>query len=94
MSALRMDAPVEVIVALAEACGFRVVYDRTPGVDSWTLSSGHGLTHTQHSGTQRDILAFLYGYAAMQLKTTQMLNELDNAHRRLILEMRRRLDRE
>lgn len=91
MIKIETDLPLEVLVALADGCGFRAHFDRTPGVDEWVLSRGHGKTYKQFVGTARDVCAFLTGYAEMQLCTTQILNDLDNAHRRLILDMRTRL---
>ena len=93
MSAHKIDAdlPTEVIAAVAETCGFRVHYDRSPGTDEWTLSRGHGSTHVQHVGTRRDVCAFLTGYANMQIQTTKILSELEKAHRALILDVRQRL---
>jgi hypothetical protein len=92
MSKIENNMPTEVLVAVAKACGFSVVVDRSPGADEWTLSHGHGVTHVQHVGTRQDVCAFLTGYADMRLLTTQMLNDLDNAHRSLILDMRDRLE--
>lgn len=92
MSKIENNLPIEVLTALAEACGFRIALDHSPGANEWTLSHGHGATHVQHVGTRQDVCAFLTGYADMQLLTMQILNDLDNAHRRLILDMRARLD--
>lgn len=91
MSKIENNLPTEVLTALAKACGFSSAFDRSPGTDEWTLSAGHGATHVQHVGTRQSVCAFLTGYAAMQIKTTQILNDLDNANRRLILDMRARL---
>ncbi len=91
MSKIETDMPTDVLACVAEACGFRVAYDRRPDADEWTLSRGHGVKHIQHAGTRQSVCAFLNGYAAMQLQTTQILNDMDNAHRRLVLEMRERL---
>ena len=93
MSKIENNLPTEVLTALAEALGFRVAFDRSPGTDEWTLSAGHGATYVHHVGTRQGVCAFLTGYGAMQLQTTQILNDLDNANRRLILDMRARLGR-
>lgn len=85
------ELPLEVLVALAKACGFSVHYDRTPGVDSWKVCHRHSPTNIEHVGTRQAICAFLTGYADMQMLTTQILNDVDNAGRRLVLEMRERL---
>ena len=90
------DLPLEVLEALARACGFHLSYDRSPDVDSWTLSHGHGRhrhepTHVDHVGTRRGVCAFLLGYADMQLQVTQALNEVESANRDLIHDMRDRL---
>lgn len=92
-SKIETSLPTEALTALAEACGFNVTVDRRPGTDEWTLSAGHGVKHVQYVGTRQSVCAFLTGYAAMRLQTAQILNDLDNAHRRLILDMRERLDR-
>jgi hypothetical protein len=84
------NLPEVVLIALAEALGFRIAYARQPGVDEWTLSAGHGVNHVQYVGTRASVCAFLAGYAAMKLQTTQMLNDMDNAHRRMVIEMRDR----
>jgi hypothetical protein len=91
MSKIDDNLHIEVLSALAKACGFSVAYDRSPGADTWTLSAGHGDEHLQYVGTRQCVCAFLHGYAAMRLQTTQILNELDNAQRRQILDMRSRL---
>ena len=91
MSRIENNLAAEVLTVLAEACGFCVAFDRSPGADEWTLSAGHGVKHVQYVGTRQSVCAFLTGYAAMQLQTTQILNDLDNAHRRLILDVRERL---
>lgn len=88
MSKIDVDLPTEVLGALARACGFLLSYDRTPGADAWTLSHGHGPTYVQHVGTRQAVCAFLTGYADMQLQTTQILNELDSAQQRLIVDVR------
>jgi hypothetical protein len=93
MSKIEDNLPAEVLTALAEACGFCITYDRSPGVDEWTLSAGHGKTHVQHVGTRQGVCAFLSGFATMQLQTSQILNDLDSAYRGLILDMRSRLGR-
>jgi hypothetical protein len=92
ISKIETNLPTEVLTALAEACGFRVVFDRSPGADEWTLSHGHGVSHVQHVGTRQAVCAFLTGHADMRLITVQILNDLDSAHRRLILDMRTRLE--
>lgn len=79
--------PDNMINALAIALGFRIVLY----ADSCDLSIGHGTSHTTYTGTKRSVAAFLLGYGAMQLQTSQMLNDLDNAHRRLIIDMRARM---
>jgi len=66
----------------------RISTDHSPGADEWTLSSGHGMRHVQYVGTRQSVCAFLNGYAAMQMKTMQMLNDLDSAHRASMLAMR------
>lgn len=93
MSKIENNLPTEVLTALAEACGFRIAFNRSPETDEWTLSHGHGPTCVQHVGTRQDVCAFLTGYADMRLQTTQILNDLDNAHRRLILDVRKLLGR-
>ena len=85
------DLPTVVLSTVAEACGFRIVYDHSPGADAWEISAGHGASHVQYVGTRQSVCAFLAGYAAMRLQTTQILNDLDAAHRRLIFDMRDRL---
>lgn len=91
MPKIEADLPLTVLNALAKGCGFRITYDHSPGADEWTLSAGHGATHVQYVGTRRDICAFLSGYAAMRIQTTQILNEIDNETRKLIVDMRTRL---
>ena len=91
MSKIENNLPPEVLTALAEACGFRLAFDRSPGTDEWTLSVGHGVKHVQYVGTRQSVCAFLTGYAAMRLQTKQILNDLDSAHRVLILDIRNRL---
>ncbi len=88
---IETSVPVQILAALAEGCGFRSSYDRTPGADEWTLSAGHGDTHVQYVGTMQSVLAFLTGYAAMRMQTKQMLLDLSTTHERLILDMRTRL---
>lgn len=85
MSPIATNLPSEVISALAEACGFRVVCDHAPDADEWTLSAGHGATHVQFVGTKQSVCAFLSGYAAMRIKAMQMLNDLDAAHKQVFL---------
>ena len=91
MSNIENNMPTEVVVATAEACGLRISFDSSPGADEWTLSAGHGVRHVQYVGTRQSVCAFLNGYAAMLLQTTQILNDLDSANRRLILDVRDRL---
>ena len=93
MSKIDDNLPTEVLTALAEALGFSVAFDRSPDTDKWTLSAGHGETYVQHVGTRQGVCAFLTGYAAMRLQTTQILNDFDNANRKLVLEMRALLER-
>lgn len=91
MSKIETEFPTAVLTALAAACGFHLVFDHSPGVDEWTLSTGHGAKYYQYIGTRQSVCAFLAGYAAMQIQTTQVLNELNSAHQKLILDMRARL---
>ena len=95
MSKIDDNLPTEVLTALADACGFRIACDRTPGVDAWTLSqrlpAGTVTMHVEHVGTRQSVCAFLIGFSSMQLQTTQILNEIDGANRRLILDMMARL---
>jgi hypothetical protein len=91
MHKIDSELPTEVLVALAKACGFSLAYERSSGADEWTLSHGHGVSHVQHVGTRKDVCAFLIGYADMQLTTTQILNDVESAHRKLIADMRDRL---
>jgi len=97
MSKIEDNLPTEVLTALAEACGFQVVFDRAPGTDEWTLTAGRFAGPLQYDvqyvGTRQSVCAFLTGYASMQLQTTQILNDLDRAHQGLILDMRERLGR-
>jgi hypothetical protein len=88
---IETEMPTEVLVALAEACGFRLASDRVSGADEWTLSAGHGADHVQYVGTRQSVCSFLSGHVAMQAQTTKILNDLDNAHRRLVLDARGRL---
>jgi hypothetical protein len=89
------DLPTEVLIALAEGCGFRLAFDRAPGVDEWTLSSsivaGPITVPLQHVGTRRSVCAFLIGYSSMRQKTSQILNDLERANQELVLRMRARL---
>lgn len=89
---IKDDLTMPVMVALAESLGFQVSYDRTPGTDAWTLASGHGENHVQHVGTQKSVSAFLQGFDAMRLQTVSILNEIDGGHRKLVDEMRDRLE--
>jgi hypothetical protein len=91
VSKIETNLPTEVITALAEACGFSVAYDRSPGANTWTLSHGHGISYVQHTGTREAVCAFLIGYADMGLLTSQALNDLDNEKQKLILDVRVRL---
>jgi hypothetical protein len=91
VSKICTDLPSEVLAVLAKALGFRLSCSRAPDDDEWALSHGHGTTHIQHVGTRAAVCAFLTGYSAMQLHTTRILNELENAHKELILNMRSRL---
>lgn len=88
------DLPTEVLTALAEGCGFRLAFDLPDG-DKWTLSTsivaGQITMPIQHVGTRRSVCAFLSGYSSMLLKTTQILNDLERANRKLLLDMRARL---
>lgn len=79
------------ISLLAEACGFRIASDRTPGADEWTLSTGHGASHVQYRGTRQDVCAFLVGYSTMQARATEMLRDLGERQQQLIDLMQRRL---
>lgn len=81
------DLPVVVLVAVAEACGLSVSWDRAPGADAWTLSAGHGDRRIDHVGTKQSVCAFLTGYAAMQQQTVQILNEFGSAQRELVADM-------
>lgn len=91
MNKIDDNLPTNVLSALAEACGFHLSYSRAPGTDEWTLSHGHGASHVQHVGTRKSVCAFLTGYADMRLQTTQILNEMSNAHQKLVLTMKMRL---
>lgn len=91
MSKIDTDLHPDVLSALAEGCGFRVSYDRTPGADAWTLSSGHGADHVQYAGTRQSTCAFLAGYAAMRVRARALLGELEEAHRRLVATARHSL---
>lgn len=90
MSKINTGLPDTVLAALAAACGFQIASNRTAGIDEWVLTAGHGATHHQHTGTRQEVCAFLMGYGAMQLQTTQILNELNSAHQKLILDMQAR----
>ncbi len=83
--------PTEVLTALAASLGFQINFEHSPGVDEWELSGDLGLTRVQHVGTRRSVCAFLIGYSSMRLQTTQILNDLDRANQKLILDMRARL---
>lgn len=85
------NVSTEVLSVLAKACGFRVAFDRSPGADEWELSAGHGENHVQYVGTRQGVSAFLTGYGAMQLQTRQILNDLDSAHRKILLDMKTRI---
>ena len=85
------DLPVDVLVLLAQACGFQVSYDRRPAADEWTLSAGHGIAHRQFTGTRQVVCAFLSGYAEMRIRATQALNEIEAAQRDLVNDARVRL---
>ncbi len=94
MSKIDDELPAEVLTALAAACGFRL--SCALGGDEWTLSHPHGAIHVEpveHVGTRKAVCAFLTGYADMQLQTTQILNDLDSAQRKLLSDMRGRLGR-
>lgn len=91
MTKIDVDVPISVIGALAEALGFRALYDRRDNVDEWTISKGHGTDHVQYVGTRASVSAFLQGYSAMSLATSQILNDLDNGNRRLIEAVREKL---
>lgn len=83
-SKIDTDLHLDILSALAEGCGFRVSYDRTPGADAWTLSSGHGAGHVQYTGTRQSTCAFLTGYAAMRVRARALIAELEEAHRKLV----------
>lgn len=89
------DLPTEVLVALAEGCGFRLASDRAPSADEWTLSTsieaGPVTVPIQHVGTRRSVCAFLIGYSSMRLKTSQILNDFERSNQELVLHMRTRL---
>lgn len=93
MRKINDDLPLDVLTALAEGYGFSVALSRPPDADEWVLTAGQGAKLVQHRGTRQSVCAFLTGYAAMLLQTTQILNEIDNGHRRIILGMRERLAR-
>lgn len=90
------NLPTEVLTALAEGCGFRLAFDLPDG-NKWTLSTsivaGQITVPLQHVGTRRSVCAFLIGYSSMRLQTTQILNDLDSANQKMILDMRERLGR-
>jgi hypothetical protein len=87
------NLPTEAIVELAKACGFSVVFDRSPGADQWTLHRGHGALHVQRAGTRQDACAYLTGYADMLVTTGQILSDLDEEQRRLVVNARARIAR-
>jgi len=89
---IETDLPDSVLNVLAKALGFNINFDRSPHVDQWLLSGGHGKTYVSYTGTRRDICAFLTGYSAMRLQTVQILNDLDQAQRQLDRDMRSRLE--
>lgn len=91
MTKIQTDLPPEVFYALAKVFGFNVMYDRTPGVDKWTLSAGHSQTHRQFEGTRAEVCAFLNGYSEMHMIAVQILNELETAQHNLIANMKVRL---
>lgn len=87
--------PEVVLDVLARACGFRLFYDRATDPPVYTLSARRdaGVVRyvVEHAGTRESVCAFLAGYAAAQQVTSQILNEVEHANRKLVDDMRRRV---
>lgn len=95
MSKIDDNLPTEVLALLAKECGFSLAVSE--GAAEWKLSAKRKAGQTdfvvEYTGTRQSVCAFLTGYGAMHLVTTQLLNEIDSAHRELVLAMRSRLGR-
>ena len=93
MSNINIDLHPAVITAAAQQLGFRVTYDHTPNADAWTLSTGHGTSLEEFTGTRATVCAFLAGCAEFSAKASAALFEIDSEHRRLIRDASRKLGR-
>jgi hypothetical protein len=90
---INIDLHPAVITAAAEQLGFRVTYDHTPNADAWTLSTGHGGSLQEFTGTRATVCAFIAGCAEFSAKASAAICELDLAHHRLILDANRKIGR-